>query len=126
MQWGVEREGGSTRATYSPTPPARRAAWFTRAGFRGCASRGGALLGGGVLGDGLGALGHGVLGELTGEEEADRGLDLPGGEGRLLVVPGEADGLGGRRSKVSFTNEFMIDMARLEMPVSGCTCLSTL
>ena len=30
------------------------------------------------------------------------------------------------RSKMSFTNEFMIDMAFLETPVSGCTCLSTL
>jgi len=30
------------------------------------------------------------------------------------------------RSKASLMNEFMIDMALLEMPVSGCTCLSTL
>ena len=30
------------------------------------------------------------------------------------------------RSKVSFTKEFMINMAFLEMPVSGCTCFSTL
>jgi hypothetical protein len=29
------------------------------------------------------------------------------------------------RSKMSLTNEFRIDMARLEMPVSGCTCLRT-
>ena len=36
------------------------------------------LLGAGVLGDSLGALGHGVLGQLTGEQQADGGLDLPG------------------------------------------------
>uniref|UniRef100_J3NB72 Uncharacterized protein n=1 Tax=Oryza brachyantha TaxID=4533 RepID=J3NB72_ORYBR len=40
-----------------------------------------------------GALGDGVLGELAGEDEADRGLDLPGGDGGLLVVPGELGGL---------------------------------
>merc|ERR1711959_809073 len=52
-------------------------------------------LGGGELGHGLGPLGHGVLGELAGEDEADGRLDLPGGEGTLLGVPGEAGGLGG-------------------------------
>ena len=52
-------------------------------------------LGGGELGDGLGTLGDGVLGELTGEHEADGGLDLSGGEGGLLVVGGELAGLGG-------------------------------
>ena len=52
-------------------------------------------LGGGELGDSLGALGDGVLGELSGEHEADGGLDLPGGEGRLLVVLGELAGLSG-------------------------------
>ena len=50
---------------------------------------------GGELGDGLGALGDGVLGELTREDEADRGLDLAGGEGGLLVVAGELAGLAG-------------------------------
>ena len=49
----------------------------------------------GVLGDGLGALGDGVLGELTGEEEADGGLDLAGGEGLGLVVASELATLGG-------------------------------
>ena len=34
------------------------------------------LLGAGVLGDGLGPLGHSVLGQLAGQQEADRGLDL--------------------------------------------------
>ena len=52
-------------------------------------------LGGGELGDGLGALRDGVLGELSGEEEADSGLDLSGGEGVLLVVADELGGLEG-------------------------------
>ena len=52
-------------------------------------------LSGGELGDGLGALGDGVLGELTGKDEADRGLDFPGGKGRLTVVLGELSGLSG-------------------------------
>ena len=50
---------------------------------------------GGELGHGLGALGDGVLGELTGEDEAHSGLDLPGGDGGLLVVAGELGSLGG-------------------------------
>ena len=29
------------------------------------------------------------------------------------------------RSKISLTKEFKIAMALLEIPVSGCTCLST-
>jgi len=53
------------------------------------------LLGAGVLGDGLGALRDGVLGELTGEEEADGGLDLPAGDGGALVVVRQAARLGG-------------------------------
>uniref|UniRef100_A0A0D3EJN9 non-specific serine/threonine protein kinase n=1 Tax=Oryza barthii TaxID=65489 RepID=A0A0D3EJN9_9ORYZ len=52
-------------------------------------------LSGGELGDGLGALGDGVLGELAGEDEADGGLDLPGGDRGLLVVAGELGGLPG-------------------------------
>jgi hypothetical protein len=36
-----------------------------------------------------------VFGELTGEDEADGGLDLAGGDGGLLVVAGELGGLGG-------------------------------
>jgi hypothetical protein len=53
------------------------------------------LVGGRELGDGLGALRDGVLGELTGEHEPDRGLDLPGRKSRLLVVLGELSGLSG-------------------------------
>lgn len=50
--------------------------------------------GGRVLGDSLGALGHGVLGKFAGEDEADGGLNLSGGDGGLLVVCGELGGLG--------------------------------
>ena len=41
------------------------------------------------LGDGLGALGDGVFGQLAGEHEADRSLDLSRGEGLLLGVSAE-------------------------------------
>ena len=53
------------------------------------------LLGAGVLGHSLGALRHGVLGQLTGEQQADGGLDLPGGDGGPLVVMSETRGLTG-------------------------------
>ena len=53
------------------------------------------LLGAGVLGDGLGALRHGVLGQLTGEQQAHGGLDLPGADGTALVVVRQARGLSG-------------------------------
>ena len=36
-----------------------------------------------------------MLGELTGEEQTNGRLDLPGGEGRLLGVPRELGGLQG-------------------------------
>lgn len=44
------------------------------------------LLGAGVLGDGFGALADGVFGELTRQQQADGGLDLPTGDRRALVV----------------------------------------
>ena len=44
-------------------------------------------------GDGLGALRHGVLGKLVGKDKADRGLDLTGRDGGLLVVGGQLGGL---------------------------------
>ncbi|TKC35883.1 hypothetical protein EI555_005829, partial [Monodon monoceros] len=47
-------------------------------------------LGAGVLGDGLSALGHGVLGQLPGQQQAHGRLDLPGGDGRTLVVMRQA------------------------------------
>ena len=53
------------------------------------------LLGAGVLGHGLGALRHGVLGQLTGQQQADGGLDLPGGDGGALVVVSQTRGLTG-------------------------------
>jgi hypothetical protein len=52
-------------------------------------------LGRGELGHGLGALRDGVLSELSGEDQAHGGLDLPGGDRRLLVVARELGGLGG-------------------------------
>jgi hypothetical protein len=52
-------------------------------------------------------------------------VDLPGRERRLLGEAAELGGLEGDGSKMSLMNEFMIDMPFLEMPVSGCTCLST-
>jgi len=36
-----------------------------------------------------------VLGQLSGEEEPDSGLDLPGGDGGSLVVVGKTGGLSG-------------------------------
>ena len=36
-----------------------------------------------------------MLGELSGEDETDRGLDLAGRDGRLLVVRGELGGFTG-------------------------------
>ena len=53
------------------------------------------LLGAGVLGDSLGSLRDGVFGQLTGQEEPDSSLDLPGGDGGPLVVVGKTAGLGG-------------------------------
>lgn len=35
-----------------------------------------------------------MLGQLTGEDEADRGLDLPGRDSGLLVVSSQLGGLG--------------------------------
>ena len=36
-----------------------------------------------------------MLGQLTGEDETDGGLDLPGGDGGLLVVGSKLGGLSG-------------------------------
>ena len=55
----------------------------------------GGNLGRGELGHGLGSLGDGVLGQLTREDEPDGGLDLPGGQRRLLVDALQLGGLGG-------------------------------
>ena len=45
--------------------------------------------------DGLGGFGDGVLGEVSGELEADGGLDFSGAHGGLLVGAGKSGGLGG-------------------------------
>ena len=45
------------------------------------------------LGDSLGALTDGVLGQLTGEDQPDCSLDLPGCDGGLLVVSSQCGGL---------------------------------
>lgn len=47
----------------------------------------------GVLGDRFGAFGDSVLGQLTGQEQADSGLDLSGRDGLALVVVSEARSL---------------------------------
>ena len=44
------------------------------------------LFGASVFGDGLGAFTDSVLGKFTREQKPDGGLDLPGGDGRPLVV----------------------------------------
>jgi len=52
------------------------------------------LLGGRrVFGDSLGSFGDGVLGEFTREDESDRGLNLTGGDGGLLVIGSKLGGL---------------------------------
>ena len=66
-----------------------------RAGWVGIGRKQHSLLGAGVFGDGLGSLRDGVLGQLTGQEEPDSGLDLPGGDGGPLVVVGKTAGLSG-------------------------------
>ena len=64
-----------------------------RAGWVGIGMKRYSLLGAGVFGDSLGSLRDGVLGQLTGQEEPDSGLDLPGGDGGSLVVVGKTAGL---------------------------------
>jgi len=53
----------------------------------------------GKLGDSLGALRDSVLGELTGEDEADSGLNFARSHGGLLVVAGQVLGLDGNLVK---------------------------
>nr|XP_039318591.1 uncharacterized protein LOC101028819 [Saimiri boliviensis boliviensis] len=62
-------------------PPSRTTFWNLQ-GFQA-----------GVLGDGLGALGHRVLGQLPGQQQAHGHRDLPGGDGRALVVMRQAGSL---------------------------------
>lgn len=73
-----------------------------------------------------------------------RRLNLSGRDGRFLIISGELGCLGcnplkdicvkqsesetrrGWQIGLPLTKEFRMDMARLEMPVSGWTCLSTI
>ena len=64
-----------------------------RAGWVGIGMKRYSLLGAGVFGDSLGSLRDGVLGQLTGQEEPDSSLDLPGGDGGPLVVVGQTGSL---------------------------------
>ncbi len=60
-----------------------------------------------------------MLGKLTGEDEADSGLDLSRRDGGLLVVRSELGSLSGDALEDVWTNEFKIAMALFEIPVSG-------
>lgn len=101
------------------------------------------------LGDRLGTLRDSVLRELTGEDEANSGLDFARRDGGLLGVCGKLGSLGSdtledirdeavrvigwriRNPPAIYlfvrnkTHLLRIAMALLEIPVSGCTCLST-
>ena len=67
-----------------------------------------------------------MLGELPGEDEADGGLDLAGGDGGLLVVAGELGGLGGELLE-DVVDEGVHDGHGLGGDADvRCTCLSTL
>ena len=57
------------------------------------------LLGAGVLSDSLGSLRDSMLGQLSGQQEPDSSLDLPGGDGGPLVVVGELAGLSSNAAK---------------------------
>jgi hypothetical protein len=78
-----------------------------------------------------------VLGKFTGEDQANGRLDFTGRDRGLLVIGSELRGLGSDTLKnvcpkrintksevktedcIPLTKEFKIDMARLEIPVSG-------
>jgi hypothetical protein len=83
-------------------------------------------LGAGILGDGLGALQHRVLGQLPRQQQAHCRLDLPGRDGQVLVVMRQARRLARDALEDVVHEEFMMPMALEELPVSGCTCFSTL
>jgi len=55
-----------------------------------------------VLGDGLGTFRDSVLGQLARKDEADSGLNLAGGDGRLLVVGSELRSLSSNALKNVF------------------------
>ena len=67
-----------------------------------------------VLGNGLGALRDGVLGKFTGEDETDRGLDLSGRDGRLLVVGSELGGLGSDALEDIYDDQKRVNKMQIE------------
>ena len=64
--------------------------------------------------------------QFTWKHKANSGLNFATAQGFFLVVSRKSDKLEATRSKVSLTKLFMIDIARREIPVSGCTCFNTL
>lgn len=79
-----------------------------------------------------------MLGQFTRKDESDGGLDLSGRDGGLLVVGSKLGSLSGNTLEdvwfgmlesgcdgpgltwnIPLTKEFRMDMARLEIPVSG-------
>ena len=90
-----------------------------------CYSDGGERLRARELGDGLGALGHGVLGSSPGSMRRTDVWISRDESVAFLEKRHSLEASRAMRSKMSLMNEFMIDMPFLEMPVSGCTCLST-
>jgi hypothetical protein len=102
------------------------------------------LFGGrGVLGDGLSALRDSVLGKLTRQDQTDSGIWVSkcdeGSRWRktydvwisrdemvdFLLYAASFEASVATRSKISLTKELRMLMARLEIPVSGWTCLRT-
>ncbi|KAK8372051.1 hypothetical protein O3P69_011991, partial [Scylla paramamosain] len=61
-----------------------------------------------------------VFCQFTRQKKTDSGLDFPAGDGGALVIVCQG-GMPRQRCarKMSFTNEFMIDMALEDTPVSG-------
>lgn len=57
-----------------------------------------------------------MLGQLTGEDQTDTGLDLSGGDGRLLVVGSQLRGLGGN------TLEDILSQVRMKLNLPICIC----
>ena len=64
-----------------------------------------------ILGDSLGSLRDGVLGQLSGQEEPDSGLDLPGGDGGPIVVVASLEAFTAILDSRLLTKEFMMLMA---------------
>ena len=77
----------------------------------------------GELGDGLGAFRDGVLGKLTGEDEADSGLDLAGSESGLLVNASELqEGIGGEmvRQQINILRSVVNNRQIIRVKILSC------